>query len=130
MKTIKEFRDELESLRKEMFRQGTNVDVLLLASWVDRLVIAIEDVSPTLDIMAEELDVLASRTKKETKKPSEPVKAGKPEKPKKVPKKPAPKKAKKLLKKVSSKAKKPAKKAKKKPKKSKKKPAKKAKKRR
>jgi len=109
MKTIKEFRNELETLRKEIFRQGTNVDVLLLASWLDRMVIALEEVSPTLDIMAEELDVLAEKSRKETKKPEAPKTEKKKVPPKKLLKKVSPKAKKKptrkLSKKVSSKKK-------------------------
>jgi len=57
--TISEFQDELKSIRAEMQIRGSYADTKLVASWLDRLVVAIEKVAPTLDLIAEELDVVA-----------------------------------------------------------------------
>ena len=59
MKTLKEFKSEVETLRHDMYEHGHRADTQLVASWVDRLAISLERVSDTLDIMAEELDQLS-----------------------------------------------------------------------
>lgn len=77
VKTIREFVDELKTLRREMYRKGENADPKLVASWLDRLVISLERVSPTLELMGVGLEQLAEsetvllrekKTKKKAKK--------------------------------------------------------------
>ncbi|HID72484.1 TPA: hypothetical protein EYP38_00965, partial [Candidatus Micrarchaeota archaeon] len=60
VQTIKEFMDEIRMLRKEMYLHGEQADTKLVASWLDRLVISMEKVGPTLDMMSVELDELAT----------------------------------------------------------------------
>jgi len=60
VQTIKEFMDEMKMLRKEMYLHGEKADTKLVASWLDRLVICMEKVGPTLDMMSTELDELAT----------------------------------------------------------------------
>lgn len=60
VKTIAEFRDEMRSLRKEMFKKGEKADMQLLASWVDRLVISLEGLSQSLELMDVEVDTICS----------------------------------------------------------------------
>lgn len=94
VQTIKQFLDEIRMIRKDMYLRGERADTLLVASWLDRLVISLEKVAPTLDLMSEELDQLAkadmAKPKKKTKKVAK-------KKPKKASRKKArkPKKAKK-----------------------------------
>ena len=59
VKTIAEFRDELKTLREEMKSKGEFADAKLVASWVDRLVIALEGITPTLGLMGEALSQIA-----------------------------------------------------------------------
>ncbi len=111
VKTVREFRDELRAVREEMYEYGESADVELVASWLDRVVISLEKVSDTMELMGVEIEVLSKRPEQEfTKK-----------KAKKAVKKTV-KKAKKAVKKAARKVKKMVKKAKKA---SKKKPAKK-----
>jgi len=58
VKTIKEFKDEIEMIRKELYQKGEYADVKLVASWLDRLLISLEDVAPKLDLMMEEIEEL------------------------------------------------------------------------
>ncbi|MFH1394313.1 MAG: hypothetical protein ABII71_00745 [Candidatus Micrarchaeota archaeon] len=60
VQTIKEFVDEMRMLRKEMYLHGEKADTKLVASWLDRLVISMEKVGPTLDMMAVEIGELAT----------------------------------------------------------------------
>ena len=59
VKTIKEFRDELRMIRQEMYEQGETADTELVASWLDRVVISLDKVSSTLDLMAVEVDIMS-----------------------------------------------------------------------
>lgn len=59
VKTIREFKDELKTLRRDMSKKGSNADTKLVASWVDRLVISLEGLTPSLGLMREELNQLA-----------------------------------------------------------------------
>lgn len=59
VKTIKEFRDELRAMRQEMYDYGENADTELVASWLDRLVISLEKLSSTLDLMAVEVGIMS-----------------------------------------------------------------------
>ena len=59
VKTILEFKDELRTLRREMRKKGAKADTKLVASWVDKLVISLEGLTPSLGLMREELNQLA-----------------------------------------------------------------------
>lgn len=59
VKTILEFKDELKTLRREMRKKGRKADTKLVASWVDKLVISLEGLTPSLGLMREELNQLA-----------------------------------------------------------------------
>ena len=103
VKTVREFRDELRAVREEMYEYGESADVELVASWLDRVVISLEKMSETMELMGVELEVLSDRPAQEfTKK-----------KAKKAVKKTV-KKAKKAVKKATRKVKKMVKKASKK----------------
>ncbi len=56
VKTLPEFRDDLRALREEMFSNAENADLKLVASWVDRLAMALEDLSVTLELMDQSVD--------------------------------------------------------------------------
>jgi hypothetical protein len=60
VKTIAEFKDELKTLRAEMRKKGRVADTKLVASWVDKLVISLEGLTPSLGLMREELNQLAN----------------------------------------------------------------------
>ncbi len=57
MKTLAEFRDEMKALRMEMFQNAEMADTKLVASWVDRLVLSLEGLADTVEMMGTELDV-------------------------------------------------------------------------
>jgi hypothetical protein len=63
VKTFEEFADEIKTLREDIRRNGPHADVRQVASWLDRLVIALEGVAPALDLTAEQADVAASATR-------------------------------------------------------------------
>jgi hypothetical protein len=60
VKSIEEFRDELRSLRREMFENAETADLKLVASWVDRLVISLEGLSDSLELMDAGVDAVSS----------------------------------------------------------------------
>lgn len=73
VKTIKEFKDELRTIRRELYRSGGSADPRMIASWLDRLVITLEEIAPKLDLMMVEIEQLSKRpakaaAKKKTKK--------------------------------------------------------------
>lgn len=53
VKSVEQFRDELRSLRREMFENSETADLKLVASWVDRLVMSLEDLSDSLELLDE-----------------------------------------------------------------------------
>ena len=59
VESIEEFQDELKALREEIREMGPKADTKLVASWLDRLVIALEKLTPTIDLMSEGLDQMA-----------------------------------------------------------------------
>lgn len=95
VKTIKEFRSEVRSIRKEIRKKGRKADKKLLASWMDRLLISLEGISPTLDLMQVEIEQLSkigttatkSKFAKKSKKVKVKAKKEKVKKEKKVKKK-------------------------------------------
>ena len=58
VKTIGEFKDELKTMRKEIYRKGEYADPKLIASWVDRLIISLEGITPKLDLMMQDIEEL------------------------------------------------------------------------
>jgi hypothetical protein len=95
VETIEEFVEEVKTLRSEMQANGNTADNMMLASWLDRLLLSIEKVSPTIALMAIELEELSlnekprepecscceelpiKQVKKSTKKPTKKAKAKK-----------------------------------------------------
>jgi hypothetical protein len=59
VETIDEFADELKDIRAEMRQKGAYADAKLVASWLDRLVAAMESITPMLGLMGEGLDQVA-----------------------------------------------------------------------
>jgi hypothetical protein len=62
VKTVREFRDELRAVREEMYEYGESADVELVASWLDRVVISLEKMSETMELMGVELEVLSDNS--------------------------------------------------------------------
>ncbi|MBU0532859.1 hypothetical protein KKB44_05195 [Candidatus Micrarchaeota archaeon] len=95
IKTVKEFQDDLKTLRNEMYKRGEFADPEVIASWLDRLVISLDKLAVSLDLMAVEIEVMSkccgSTGAKTSKKKSAKKKVSK--------KKPAKKKTKKAKKK-------------------------------
>jgi hypothetical protein len=58
MKTLAEFRSDLKSLRDDMFNNSESMDTKLVASYIDRLVMHLEDLSETLEGMENEVDMV------------------------------------------------------------------------
>ena len=56
---MEEFEDELKTLREEIKEKGEFADARLIASWLDRLIIAIENVTPAISVMDEEMSQVA-----------------------------------------------------------------------
>jgi hypothetical protein len=59
VETIDEFADELKDIRAEMREKGAYADAKLVASWLDRLVEAMESLTPMLGLMGESLEQVA-----------------------------------------------------------------------
>jgi hypothetical protein len=51
VKTVEEFKDEMRTLRREMFQNADTADMKLVASWVDRIAMALEDLSDSLEVL-------------------------------------------------------------------------------
>ncbi|MBW3022586.1 hypothetical protein KY308_00595 [Candidatus Woesearchaeota archaeon] len=92
VKTIKEFKEELKMIRKDIYKKGEFADNELIASWLDRLLVSLEEIAPKLDLMMIEIEELSESSG------TAPMKKKKAKKAKKKPKKAA-KKAKKKAKK-------------------------------
>jgi len=93
VKTIAEFRDELRALRQEMFDNAEIADLHLVASWVDQLVISLEGLTHSLELMDVEVETLCGCCDNVPARASVPSPKAKPAK--KKAKKPAKKAAKK-----------------------------------
>ena len=91
VETIKEFQAELRALREEMYQQNDYIDTKLVASYLDRLIISLENLADSLDIMGVELEALSgaesprpvraagtkkAKPRKAAKKPAKKAKAG------------------------------------------------------
>jgi hypothetical protein len=59
VETVDEFKDELADIREEMRLKGAYADTKMVASWLDRLIMAMEKLTPTLDLMGEGIEVVA-----------------------------------------------------------------------
>ena len=97
VETLDEFRDKLRALRDEMYQQGETADVKLVASWVDRLAMALEGLSDSLELSQTGMEAVSenecSHSECVCQCCSEPMKGPKKAKPaKKKAKKPAKKK--------------------------------------
>ena len=57
--SIGEFKDELKRIRIEIYQNGSVADPRLVASWLDRLIISLENICPALEVMDEEITQLA-----------------------------------------------------------------------
>lgn len=57
--SIKDFKDELRALREEMFVNADAVDMKLVASYVDRLVLSLDRLADALDMMSVEVETLS-----------------------------------------------------------------------
>jgi len=58
VETVNEFQDEIKTLREEIYAKGRTADVKLVASWLDRLLISLEKLSDSLDLMTAEVDTM------------------------------------------------------------------------
>jgi len=59
VKTVAEFKDEMRALRQEMFQNADRADMRLVASWVDRLTMALEDLSDSLEILTQSVETVS-----------------------------------------------------------------------
>jgi len=59
VETVEEFADELKEIREEIKEKGRSADVKLVASWLDRLIIALEGITPAVAMMDEEMSVVS-----------------------------------------------------------------------
>ncbi len=62
VETFEEFKSELDTLRDEIKKKASKLDAALVASWVDKLVILLDQMSQTLSLLEERVDVLSDRT--------------------------------------------------------------------
>ncbi len=105
VKTVREFRDELRAVREEMYEYGESADVELVASWLDRVVISLEKMSDTMELMGVELEIASKRpAATAARKPKKAAKKKTVKKAKKVSKKKVVKKAVRKVKKALKKA--------------------------
>ncbi len=91
-KTLAEVRDELKSLKEDIFQGGESADTKMLASYLDRLLNSVDGMCEALESMESEMDTVCECCQMEIPAP----KAAKPAKKsaKKAAKKPAKKKRK------------------------------------
>jgi len=55
VETINEFADEIKAIKQEIYEKGDAADAKTVASWLDRLLIALDKIAPTLDLLAVEV---------------------------------------------------------------------------
>ena len=89
-KTLAEIRDELKSLREDIFQGGESADTKMLASYLDRLLNSVDGLCEALESMESEIDTVceccqmeapAPKPAKAAKKPAKkPAKKSKPKK--------------------------------------------------
>jgi hypothetical protein len=58
-KTVEEFKDEIRALRQEMFQNGDTADIRLVASWMDRMAMALEDLSESLEALTVSIETVS-----------------------------------------------------------------------
>ena len=58
MKNFAEIREDLKNIRREMYKTGGSADLKLVASYVDRLVLSLEDLTETLELMDVEMETV------------------------------------------------------------------------
>ena len=58
VETVSEFRDELRELREDLYLNGEKADVKLLASYLDRLIKALDKLTESLELSSAEIDTL------------------------------------------------------------------------
>ncbi|MDD5172006.1 MAG: hypothetical protein PHF60_03130 [Candidatus ainarchaeum sp.] len=56
MKSFSEIREELKNIRRDMYKTGGTADLKLIASYLDRVVLSLEDLTETLELMDVELE--------------------------------------------------------------------------
>jgi len=59
VKTVEEFKDEMRALRQEMFQNAETADMKLVASWVDRIAMALEDLSDSLEGLTQSVESIS-----------------------------------------------------------------------
>ncbi|MCI0503649.1 hypothetical protein L0Y65_02955 [Candidatus Micrarchaeota archaeon] len=59
VKTLEEFKDEMRALRQEMFQNGDTADVRLVASWLDRIAMSLEDLSDSLEGLTQSVESIS-----------------------------------------------------------------------
>ncbi|MFN7991343.1 MAG: hypothetical protein U0R44_04265 [Candidatus Micrarchaeia archaeon] len=59
-KTFSEIRDELRSLKDEIFMSGENADMKLVASYLDRLVLSVDSLAETLEGLEASMEQIGS----------------------------------------------------------------------
>ncbi len=58
MKNFSEIREELKNIRREMYKTGGTADLKLVASYLDRVVLSLEDLTETLELMDVEMETV------------------------------------------------------------------------
>ena len=61
IETFDELKSELGVLRDEIREKKDSVDVLLAASWVDKLTIIVEKMANSLALLSEQVDALSKK---------------------------------------------------------------------
>ncbi len=59
-KTFAEIKDDLKFIREELYRNSDKLDFKLLASYLDRTILSLEDLTDSLDVVDNEMDALCS----------------------------------------------------------------------
>ena len=61
IESFEEFASELEMLREEIKSKKDELDVALVAAWVDKLVILLDSLAKRLALLQERVDVLSQK---------------------------------------------------------------------
>lgn len=59
IKTFEEIKGNLEMLKSEIKEKNGNVDAILVGSWVDRVVIILEQLSDSLSMLSQKVDTIS-----------------------------------------------------------------------
>ena len=70
VKSIEEFREELKILKREMYKKSDTADLKLVASWLDRLVISLEGLAESLEVIDAEVDTACDCCSMESSQPA------------------------------------------------------------